>query len=792
MATAAMTACDDDDSAPEPQNDAASTTNDAASTTNDASDAGNDAADAQSDASTGEDAAKDDCQNACQGEKPYCFMAQCVQCRTKDDCSDGQSCSDDHSCLAPAACDHSGFERTSDRIEKASDGALTYSAQSAKAADGTSDQLQLTLKAPLSMTPGTYALGNNAQELDPARCERCLTISSGCNEGANCQKRYLATAGQMQITALGLNPGQQTQIALSDVTLTELKTDAQGQSQPDASGAHWCLPAYSLQIAMPGDATHCGSDDDCRESADGPHCKDGACLPCTSNDHCEAYEVCKQNHCINRNLEHWNCNPQKYGDGICDCGCGDYDTDCRDHLASSCQSLTGCTAFAGQQVYSDDNSKCIPACTEETAPQICEHGFKHCDGSLCIECFSAYHCWPETSGEHEQYCDAGRCVDPHGWTCGAEYYGDGFCDCGCGVRDIDCQGDTIDFCDTKIGCQDFAAQIPNETENWTCTERCTEQNAAQICRNGWHHCQNDVCVECRDSNDCPYHEACENNRCIHDTPRGWSCGDYPYGDGKCTCGCHVKDKDCLGDSSDLCEDNRCNGGRKRLADQNWLCDAACTPSDEAQTCPNKESPHCSPIGECAECANDTHCAQNRWHKLCDPHQYSCIECDDDDDCNNGSCKGGICYSEGECNRTGYPIKGGEFGYRNGTPILTLYSDDSDQGGYLTFPLSDTQVPGPGSYTVHQDRSVSEFDSPLPIVLYYNCVGFDCTPFLAYEATLTMEIMERNHYKGSLSNMKLKETYVTAFPDEHDHDPVPSHTWCIDRIDFDLTENAGER
>ena len=63
---------------------------------------------------------------------------------------------------------------------------------------------------------------------------------------------------------------------------------------------------------------------------------------------------------------------------------------------------------------------------------------------------------------------------PEGWTCPPDWFGDGFCDCGCGALDSDCTDATVEsceFCGWYGSCQASQACsgiVPDE--NWLCHE----------------------------------------------------------------------------------------------------------------------------------------------------------------------------------------------------------------------------------------------------------------------------------------------------------------------------------
>jgi hypothetical protein len=100
---------------------------------------------------------------------------------------------------------------------------------------------------------------------------------------------------------------------------------------------------------------------------------------------------------------HWTCAAGYYGDGYCDCGCGNYDIDC-DNTA---------------------NPK-----------------WDNCAGT--------YDCTTATSNPSGDYtCGAYKAGVPNGWTCSGSWYdADDGCDCGCGVEDPDCgDGSATLYCD---------------------------------------------------------------------------------------------------------------------------------------------------------------------------------------------------------------------------------------------------------------------------------------------------------------------------------------------------------
>jgi len=115
---------------------------------------------------------------------------------------------------------------------------------------------------------------------------------------------------------------------------------------------------------------------------------------------------------------------------------------------------------------------------------------------------------------------------PGDWTCDDEYYGtnDG-CECGCGVLDPDCNGNSSnDACDFDY----CLYSDPNSSQNYLCGQ----------------------------------------------DPPGWTCRTLHYGtDDGCDCGCGIPDPDCNGNATeDVCESVWCREPESRVDPaQNHLC-----------------------------------------------------------------------------------------------------------------------------------------------------------------------------------------------------------------------------
>lgn len=138
----------------------------------------------------------------------------------------------------------------------------------------------------------------------------------------------------------------------------------------------------------------------------------------------------------------WTCDKNLYGDSSCDCGCGAVDIDCAGNASTNCDT-NQCPA--SNKPDNAENWKCVPV--------------------------------------------------PAGWLCGPTYYGDGMCQCGCGVIDEDCTTGQASEC-TDSTCP--TGVDPVDGMNWLCTG----------------------------------------------VPAAWTCNQGFYGDGDCDCGCGAVDSDC--------------------------------------------------------------------------------------------------------------------------------------------------------------------------------------------------------------------------------------------------------
>ena len=206
----------------------------------------------------------------------------------------------------------------------------------------------------------------------------------------------------------------------------------------------------------------------------------------------------------------WTCDPGFFGDGSCDCGCGVQDSDCANAELATCEfnscpdpagsgtvvpvrtNPTQCTTNACGDAVLADAEECDDGNTTPgdgcSATCTTEPGFDCNTDRLTSTCGTVVCSDGVVSGAEE--CDDGNATAgdgcsatctveagfscptagqpctavPSGFTCDPLFYGDGFCDCGCGVDDLaaDCpNGATADACFDD--CPDGQHLDPNDT-----------------------------------------------------------------------------------------------------------------------------------------------------------------------------------------------------------------------------------------------------------------------------------------------------------------------------------------
>jgi len=320
----------------------------------------------------------------------------------------------------------------------------------------------------------------------------------------------------------------------------------------------------------------------------------------------------------------FRCRKAVLGDGACDCGCGNYDPDCKHSscVEASCYA-TGC------EVCHDQAGRVI-ACAAPPSQWTCDAALRG-DGACDCGCGQADPDCPANGGCVEPGCAAEACRSCHDgfgrelacpglFTCGPARFGDGRrCDCGCGRADPDCGGGgceeagcDADGCDVRHDATGkalapagyvCAASSYGAQDGCDCGCGAIDPDCAKGCAEPG--CREPSCDHCRLADgsafDCRF--ACELSH-------------YGTHDG-CDCGCGAFDPDCGGlgcyeagcfagtctrcfDSSVAsytCARGACASGYE----SNGVCDCGCRSSDpdciDANAC---VEPGCSADG-CGVC-----------------------------------------------------------------------------------------------------------------------------------------------------------------------------------------------
>jgi hypothetical protein len=178
---------------------------------------------------------------------------------------------------------------------------------------------------------------------------------------------------------------------------------------------------------------------------------------------------------------------------------------------------------------------------------LCARGFPSplCPGTT-VRCGDEFCNVSETSETCPRDCDGAFAV-PDAWTCSPAWYGTrDDCDCGCGVRDPDCDLPNMRVLNCARGSRcdaDGQCTVPLP-ETWACNW--TFYNAGDDCDcncGAWDpDCArpNLRTVGCRAGGQCLGDGTCSNP-----APEGWTCGDLAWNNGNaCHCGCGAPDPDC--------------------------------------------------------------------------------------------------------------------------------------------------------------------------------------------------------------------------------------------------------
>jgi len=327
-----------------------------------------------------------------------------------------------------------------------------------------------------SSDPGTFDLASGVNA-DFATCEQCVLAYQDVDDAGAPGKYFFQKAGSLTVDSADLSAGaiqgSYSGVSLGEVALVNF-ADGGGDFQPVPGGS--CLQLVNGSIAV--GVTDAGSDpcDVCIDDAAGTG---GTCE--------QTYDTCSA------------------------------DTACVD--LSNC--IQSCTA---------NDSACEQACQTTAGTTATDEFFGYVD---CVQSTCSTECGFDTDGG--SVTDAGSGV-PDGWTCLQSYYGDGYCDCGCGAFDA-------------LDCADA-----NESSCGYCYANCGSfETDASSCAPYIDPTDNSQCAAASDGG-----SATDAGSGV---PDGWMCPLSYYDDGSCDCGCGVMDIDCPSASADACEYcEGCNAG----------------------------------------------------------------------------------------------------------------------------------------------------------------------------------------------------------------------------------------
>eukprot|EP00727_Mastigamoeba_balamuthi_P009573 m51a1_g5238 putative protein tyrosine kinase domain containing protein (762) ;mRNA; f:338653-341662 len=167
----------------------------------------------------------------------------------------------------------------------------------------------------------------------------------------------------------------------------------------------------------------------------------------------------------------WICDRAQYNDGVCDCMCGGWDSDCNaDPHSLDCgnKSSTVCdqTGRCAAVHWSQANARCNPA--NYWAYDGCDC---NCGGAVDPDCFNQYEETKNCENMPSSYCqisvENGSQSCQTRWTCDpAEYGNGGVCNCECGVEDPDCMTNDNSTCGGDLRCYEGKCLVPKK---WTCS-----------------------------------------------------------------------------------------------------------------------------------------------------------------------------------------------------------------------------------------------------------------------------------------------------------------------------------
>ncbi len=320
----------------------------------------------------------------------------------------------------------------------------------------------------------------------------------------------------------------------------------------------------------------------------------------------------------------WTCDPIKYGDKVCDCGCGIPDVDCQG--GATC-ALNNCDGALDPV----DSTKCLR----------CGNGWveswETCDGAL----HDRESCQDQYDSSGHRYiggtltCSATCTLDisgcialqvPRAWTCNPrDYSDDWWCNCGCGIQDPDCDANDLASCDYFQCAVDptdptRCIEVP---AGWTCEAYLYGGNSCDCgCGIADPACGGPESSHCTGAR-CPagtYIDPFDNAQCLP-IVAGWTCDAGDYWNGFCDCGCGVQDPDCIGLGLAQCS-NHCT-----RCDEHGCTEAKVDPTDLTK---------CITIPDTWACAPYSY-ADGLCHCACGAKDFDCNSTTSPGECKQDNC-----------------------------------------------------------------------------------------------------------------------------------------------------------
>jgi len=350
-----------------------------------------------------------------------------------------------------------------------------------------------------------------------------------------------------------------------------------------------------------------------------------------------------------------------------------------------CGTMTCSTNPTGNNVCDTANSRCVDCltdadCAVETLNKVCDtrpSGTAMLPAYSCVQCIDTSQC-PMGSTCSTTGQTANTCVTACGTAnCSTNPTGNNICDLpnnrcvGC-LADTDCADEMTDkICDLRpagmsmlpagncVQCtadaQCPSGQVCGTTGNTanTCLTSCgTTSCTLNPTGNNICDLANNRCVGCFTDTDCADEttdKACDTS--INPTnmlPR-FACEE-------CVTAAHCP-------ANNVCIDNECEPSC--TTDAQCSADGGgnsphCNPTTKicaecgADAHCGGMTPYCSPDGDCEQCMNDSHCAAQTPRILCNPTNYTCVQCIDATQCTPPA----TCGRSGLCTGGGMPDSGG--------------------------------------------------------------------------------------------------------------------------------------